>query len=280
MRESNNCKSRAHPKAIGSSQELINRAVYESAGVYRHYLSHELTLSEEACLLKYQMKVAGRDVLDIGVGAGRTTRYLSQFAGCYVGVDYSRVMVSYMKKTMPNVRVQEADFQDLRMFGDCSFDFVFAPNNVIDSLSHEGRQKALSEASRVLRPSGVLAVSSHNINYKSAFDVPRLNGSFNPARLVARTGQFLFSWFNYLRLKGERRETAEYAVLNDSGHYYSCLHYYVSRSVADAQLATVGLRICDVFDRFGRTLGRGEDDSESPSLLYVAQRSSRRRITA
>src|SRR5205085_1449987 len=48
---------------LTSRQDEINRAVYSSRKVYRYYLSPHLTLSETACLLKYQPQIAGHDVL-------------------------------------------------------------------------------------------------------------------------------------------------------------------------------------------------------------------------
>src|SRR6185295_15848963 len=127
-------------------QDEINRAVYYSPRVYRSYLADCLTAAESICLSKYQSYIQHKDVLDIGVGAGRTSRYLAPLARRYEAVDYSPVMVSYMKEAMPEVSVHQADFRDLGIFEDRSFDFVFATDNVIDALAHEDRLRALKEA--------------------------------------------------------------------------------------------------------------------------------------
>src|SRR5258707_8830157 len=91
--------------AVSSNQDDVNRGVYFSPRVYRYYLSDQLTPSETACLLKYQPHISQRDVLDIGVGTGRTSRYLAPLARRYEAVDYSPVMVSYVRKTMPKISV-------------------------------------------------------------------------------------------------------------------------------------------------------------------------------
>lgn len=65
----------------------------------------------------------------------------------------------------------------------------------------------------------------------------------------------------------------EYAILNDPGHHYACLHYYVARGTVDSQLAGVGLRLVEAFDTRGHVIPEGQDDSQDPSLLYVAKRS-------
>lgn len=257
---------------IPARQDEVNRAVYHSPRVYRFYLSNLLTPPEVACLLKYQPHISGRDVLDIGVGAGRTTRYLAPLAQRYEAVDYSPVMVGYMKETMPEVSVRQADFRDLGIFGDYSFDFVFAADNVIDALAHQDRLRALEEACRVLRRGGILAFSSHNIHYKRAFSGPRLQWSSNPVRFAANCYNYIFGWWNHLRVAPLRRSMPEYALLNDPGHRYACLHYYVARSGVNSQLARAGLRLIEAFDIRGQVAPEAEDDSENPSLVYVAER--------
>ena len=261
-------------KSVASSprQDEVNRAVYHSPGIHRYYLSNVLTPPETACLLKYQPHIAGRDVLDIGVGAGRTARYLAPLARRYEAVDYSPVMVDYVKQVMPEISVRQADFRDLQAFESLSFDFVLATDNVIDALSHEDRLRALQEASRVLRPGGILAFSSHNIHYQAAFSGPRLAWTSNPFKLAANCVKYAISWRNHLRVGPLRTTTPEYALLNDPGHFYACLHYYVARAKVNSQLAYAGMRLLEAFDVDGRVLPGNEDDSNNPSLFYVAER--------
>lgn len=250
----------------------MNRAVYESPSVYKYYLSRSLMPSEEACFLKYQSRIAGRDVLDVGVGAGRTAYYLSNLARQYEAVDYSAVMVRYMKKAVPGISVRQADFRDLRAFGDQSFDFVLASNNVIDALSHDGRLQALTEVHRVLRPGGIFAFSSHNLKYKGAFDAPKLDWAWNPARLLVHWLRYLRSYVNYLRLRSYREVTPQYAIVNDPGHYFACLHYYITRSEMSSQLASFGFALKDVLDGMGKTVPEPADESNEPCFLYTAER--------
>jgi SAM-dependent methyltransferase len=258
---------------IGSHrQDEINRAIYNSPGVYRYYLSKLLTPAEVACLFKYQTHIAQGNVLDIGVGAGRTTRYLAPLARRYEAVDYSSVMVSYMRKTMPEISVRQANFRDLTMFHDESFDFVFATDNVIDALPHEDRLQALKEAHRVLRRIGVLAFSSHNIHYDKAFGGPQINWSYHPVRLAANCVNYILSRWNHYRVAPLRITTSEYALLNDPGHRYACLHYYAARSTVCSQLASAAFRFIEVFDSDGQVAPEAKDDRENSSLLYVAER--------
>ncbi len=253
-------------------QDEINRAVYYSPRVYRSYLADRLTAAESICISKYQPYIQNKDVLDIGVGAGRTSRYLAPLARRYEAVDYSPVMVAYVKKIMPRISVRQADFRELTAFAGESFDFILATDNVIDALPHQGRLRALSEAYRVLRPGGILAFSCHNIRYKKAFSGPRLRWSSNPLRFAANCAGYVLSLWNHLHVAPLRTTTSEYALLNDPGHRYACLHYYAARSTVCSQLASAGLRYVEAFDRRGQVLAESADDAETSSILYIAER--------
>jgi SAM-dependent methyltransferase len=254
------------------AQEDVNRKVYNAEGVYRSYLSNVLTPPEIVLLLKYQPHICGRDVLEIGVGAGRTARYLAPLARHYTAVDYSPVMVRYMKQAMPDLNVQEANFRNLDLFSGMSFDFLLATDNVIDALPHEERLSALRESNRVLRPGGLLAFSSHNISFRSAFSGPRLKWSRNPLDLAANSVHYVWGIWNHLRVAPLRRKHSDYALLNDEGHHYACLHYYAARDTVGQQLEAANFRLLEVLTVTGQALDELADDSYSPSLLYVASR--------
>src|SRR4051812_45068089 len=95
---------------IATGQDEVNDAIYNAPHVYRYYLSKSLSPPEIVCFFKYQPHIYQKDVLDIGVGAGRTTRYLAPVARRYAAVDYSSVMVGYMKKALPQISVRQANF--------------------------------------------------------------------------------------------------------------------------------------------------------------------------
>jgi hypothetical protein len=118
----------------------------------------------------------------------------------------------------------------------------------------------------------MLAFSSHNVRYKKAFSEPQLRWSWNPVRLAANGVGYLLSMRNHRRVAPLRTKTSEYALLNDPGHRYACLHYYTARSTVTSQLANAGLRCVETFDRGGRPLVEAADDSEISSILYVAEK--------
>ncbi len=261
-----------NPEEQPTVQDEVNREVYYSPEIWRYYHSHNLFPAEVGALLKYQPHVAGGDVLDIGVGAGRTTRYLAPVARRYEAIDYSPVMVDHMRGAFPTVSVRQADLRELTPFAEETFDFIMASDNVIDALSHEDRMQALGEVRRVLRSGAVFAFSSHNLQYAHAYDGPTLEWCRNPVTLARRVGDLVTRLRNHRRVAPHRMVTPEYAILNDEGQNFACLHYYASRDAVASQLERSGMRLLEVFDTDGQSMRDGQDSSDCPSLLYVASR--------
>lgn len=255
-----------------SDQDRVNRRIYHARNIASWYRSESLDVAETMALLAYQPRFAGRAVLDLGVGSGRTTRFLAPLARTYVCVDWSPPMVRYVREHAPDVDIRLADMRDLSAFADGAFDFVFASCNLIDAVSHEDRLRVLGEAHRVLSPGGTFAFSSHNRRLWDALSGPRLRWSRNPSTQLMHAWRYVRSLVNHARVKGLRRIETEYAILNDPGHNYAALHYYIDRVTQQRQLDRAGFRLLDVFDGAGRRLAEDDDDSASPSLLYVAER--------
>ena len=105
----------------------------------------------------------GASVLDIGVGAGRTTSEVSALAESYVGIDYSPAMVQAGRDRFPELRFEVMDAADMSTFPDGAFDVLFFSYNGIDYLYPEAKRLAfLAEARRVLSDRGFLIFSTHN----------------------------------------------------------------------------------------------------------------------
>lgn len=254
-----------------SIQDQINKRVYHSPGIDRaYYHADELEIAEVVAFLKYQPAIAGSDVLDIGVGAGRTTPYLMQLAKSYVGIDYSPIMVECFKRKYPDVSIFNADMRDLSFLTAESIDFALASCNVIDAVSHEDRLKVLAQIHRVMRPNAILIFSAHNRSFHSVFRGPRLRRSYNLCTQALHVLRFVRQQINHSRTGKLRRVERDYALLDDIGHDYRLLHYYVSRTVQTQQLAQCGFRTLDVYTDSGSMLSAGDEGTDSAVLHYVA----------
>ncbi len=109
-------------------------------------------------------------MLDLGVGAGRTTAHFQPFVRRYVGLDYSPPMLEACARRfpdgIPNGRFVLGDARDLQVFPSGSFDFVLFSYNGLDSVDAADREAALREIRRVLKDDGWFCFSTHNIDWR------------------------------------------------------------------------------------------------------------------
>jgi SAM-dependent methyltransferase len=251
--------------------DRINRGVYHARGVERIYAGNGLDAAEAIAFLTYQPAIAQHDVLDLGIGAGRTTRLLAPLARSYVGSDYSPVMVQYAKRKFPNTDIRLLDMRDLSVFSESSFDSVFAICNLLDAVSHADRLRTLTQIRRVLRRGGLLFFSSHNRSYRSAGSAPKLTLSCNPIRLAGRSATYFRQYWNFRKLKDYCRHSPKYSILTDMGHDFSVLHYYIDLDVQTSQLSETGFSLIAAYDRLGERLNAQSNTEHSPDIFYVAR---------
>ena len=253
-------------------QDAINARVYRRAGIERQYLDDTLWRAEGIALLKYQPAFAGKDVLDIGVGTGRTTVYLAPLARRYQAIDYSPEMVRCFEQTCPGIPIALADMRDMSRFRDSEFDFVLASNNVFDATGHEDRLRTLHEIHRLLRPGGMLMFTSHNRDRKGAAHWPRLELSRNPVTQVLLAGHWCKALVNHIRLRKFQMFAEDYAILNDPAHDCALLHYYIGSTAQRKQLGEQGFELLEILDCLGDSVAPDSLAEHSHWLLYVVRR--------
>jgi ubiquinone/menaquinone biosynthesis C-methylase UbiE len=151
------------PESRQGTHRITNLDTWSNPEVAAYYASlNYLTPCEQLLFDEYLS--SGMAILDLGVGGGRTTPYLSSIAGRYVGADYAAEMVNACRKKFSNLEFEIVDAADLSVFGESSFDAVVMAFNTIDNvIPNESRYRALREIHRVLKPDGILIFSSHNM---------------------------------------------------------------------------------------------------------------------
>jgi ubiquinone/menaquinone biosynthesis C-methylase UbiE len=144
--------------------------LWNAPSVVGHYTRKNfLYLPEMRLLNLLRDKWSTMQMLDIGIGGGRTTLYFAELCERYVGVDYAPQMVEASKARLAgrwthDVTFAQADATAMPEFADASFDFVLFSFNGIDCMSWEAREKALIEMKRVCKPGGTVAFSSHSLH--------------------------------------------------------------------------------------------------------------------
>jgi SAM-dependent methyltransferase len=166
-----------HSSPADSRQGDPNLPVYNRSEVAAYYASLDYLSPCEQALFGEFLK-PGDAILDLGVGGGRTTRYLSSLASRYVGVDYAPNMVAACREKFPQLEFLVADATNLALLADGNFDSVVMAFNGIDALfPSEARRRCLAEIHRVLKNGGVFIFSSHNP--RAVF----LRPAWNPKRI-------------------------------------------------------------------------------------------------
>lgn len=154
-----------------------NLSTYNAPAIVEHYAALDYLTACEQLLFETYLK-PGMAVLDLGVGGGRTTPYLSSIAAHYVGVDYAEEMIARCRDKFPHLEFEVSDAADLSKLASASFDSVVMAFNAMDYvIPDESRFRALREIARVLKPRGMLIFSSHNP--RSIWVPP----SWNPERI-------------------------------------------------------------------------------------------------
>jgi SAM-dependent methyltransferase len=114
-------------------------------------------------------RCAGRDVLEAGSGEGYGADLIAGVARRVVGLDYDESAVAHVKARYPRVDMRQGNLAELP-FEAGTFDVV-VNFQVIEHLWDQGQ--FVAECARVLRPSGVLLMSTPNrITFSPGRDTP------------------------------------------------------------------------------------------------------------
>ncbi|WP_310785189.1 class I SAM-dependent methyltransferase [Mycobacterium sp. Z3061] len=114
-------------------------------------------------------RCAGRDVLEAGCGEGYGADLIAGLAAKVVAVDYDESAVAHVRHRYPRVQVLHANLTELPL-PDATLDVV-VNFQVIEHLWDQGQ--FIRECARVLRPGGVLMVSTPNrITFSPGRDTP------------------------------------------------------------------------------------------------------------
>ena len=116
---------------------------------------------------------SGDAILDAGAGTGNVTKLLAVPGARVIGIDFCAPALRRGRQKVPSAEFRQADLTQALPFASASFDKI-ACSVTLHFLDPERQQFALSELLRVLRPSGLIALSV-------------FNAGFNPLRIYTET---------------------------------------------------------------------------------------------
>lgn len=250
--------------------DSVNKRTYAGLKVVSWYdqLDH-LLKPEQVMLDLLAPHIRDKKLLDIGIGGGRTTKFLLEISKDYTGIDYTPACVEIARKKYPGTNVLCCDARNLQVFPDETFDFVLFAFNGLDYIAHEDRILALTEIRRVLKPKSPFMFSTHNRDYKHFRKLPWQEG------IQYRLGFLKSCLYTFAHLprhfvmKKHERYTEEYAIVNDTAHGFSLLAYYIGVKEQIAQLKRIGFTDVEVYDMNGTQV---EADVEFPWTYYLARK--------
>jgi len=184
---------------------IDHKILYDTESISRDYASRDyLEPAERTVLDILKRKLAWMDMMDMGVGGGRTTKYFAPLVRNYTGADYATAMIDVCLEKYGNEHYfLSCDARNMKEIQDNSYDFVMFSYNGIDSFSHEERIASLKEIHRILRPDGYFCFSSHNLNWTGLariFSLKHRNGKEDSKGSIRQLRHRMESAFKIFRL--------------------------------------------------------------------------------
>ncbi|MDJ0618990.1 MAG: methyltransferase domain-containing protein [Calothrix sp. MO_192.B10] len=167
--------------------------------------------------------VTGKSVLDIASGEGYGSALLAKVAESVVGVDISSEAIEYATQeysSLPNLQF---------LAGSC--DSIPLPDNSVDVVTsfetiehHDKHEEMMLEIKRVLKPDGVLIISSPNRLIYS--DEPKQQNPFHVKELYYNElVDLLNSYFKFCQIYGQRLATNSFIFTLQDSNYNSVQAY-------------------------------------------------------
>jgi SAM-dependent methyltransferase len=219
------------------SAKDINVARFRDAEVVAEYATANGPRDCESFLFATYV-APGTDVLDLGVGAGRTAALLAPSAGSYLGVDYSGEMIEAARRNFPQYQFAVMDAADLPCLTDESFDVInFSYNGLSFLYPEQKRLSCISECHRLLRSEGLFIFSLYN-PYSLLVRPTRSSRSF-----VATVGGLMAALHGSVRRSCSRFLTG--AFWHGHGYIHASAHgglttFAASRSYVRGELDSAG----------------------------------------
>lgn len=241
---------------------------------YAHFVEG-LMIGEQMVRDMFKDQLTGWNMLDMGIGAGRTTRHFAPLVKTYRGIDYAEGMIRLVHKkfpgTFPNAIYEVADAGHMPHFPDNSFNFCLFSFNGLDANPLSERMAGLSEIYRVMVPGGYFFFCTHNLQ---AIDVIfKIDRTKNPVKL----GYSIFKVILLHLLLGpvKKLKQKDHIYIRDAAHLFRVKHMYNTPAEAIRQLKEVGfseIRMFNYPESIEITDHDPETITDSAFLFFLAKK--------
>ena len=126
-------------------------------------------------------------LLDWGCGPGRIVRHLPELMGqgCEIfGTDYNSESIRWCKENLGNIRFNCNGLEAVLPYQDNYFDIIYGIS-VLTHLSEERHFEWKNELYRILKPGGIMILTSHGIHFRQKL-TPYEQKLFDGGKLVVR----------------------------------------------------------------------------------------------
>lgn len=163
--------------------------IYESFQLnYRKYYAESRETAEWlAMLLQRHVKLNNLKILDWGCGPGRVIRHLPNVFGNendFYGTDYNEKSIDWCSKNLPQISFNQNSLEANLSYENDFFDIIYGIS-IFTHLSERMHYRWIDELKRVLKPEGILLVTTQGTNFKVKLTSNELS-RFDSGRLVIR----------------------------------------------------------------------------------------------
>jgi ubiquinone/menaquinone biosynthesis C-methylase UbiE len=261
-----------------------NQKYYDTAGVVQfHKEDLQLWPVEAAVLSSLANEIRDQPILDIGIGAGRTTPYLQNISADYTGIDYSEKMIEAAKEKYGGANLLVCDARRMSAFHDGQFKAAFFFGGGICDMSGADRMLTLREVHRVLQGDGIFVLAAHNLDVRIAQPCPFPDWDWlgRPMATVKDNLRRMRAYISFWANRASRKiHDKGYAVLMD---YEDCYDewtktpgmllrtYYITRKLQVRQMLDTGFSSAHIVDKAGRIMDEQEEVKQG-FLMCIARK--------
>lgn len=257
-----------------------NMQVYESNDVVSFYVEQALLQKpEETILNEFRERLPQMKMLDIGVGAGRTTVHFAGLAKEYLGIDYSSKMINACRQRFSIFPAKAAfntcDARSMERFHDNTFDFILFSFNGIDYVEHEDRIRTLVEIRRILKTGGYFCFSTHNLNF--LLKKCSLKLSRHPSILALRIFELLemriFNTRGTWKAIRNPLRNSKHRMIKDDAFEFRLKTYYITPNEQLKQLRELGYSGTKMYSLTNGRVIKNRNNTMDHWIYYLSQTS-------